>query len=469
MVVAAVLFSGCTSQKLLDTQAEIAGAKARIASLQKRRAELDAKRKELLASKETLSQQADRAELERQRLWAALAVLNGGQVPDGIRLDEAMRAKDPKLDALAAEIIQRQLPCDDGAAAEEDEEHEHYDECGPPPLDDACEGVEKRTNQTLSWSCSDFVTGAGVPPAVICTAGATWESRIVPEIGGGDGDVDTQLVRIAFEKNGHVYVRDWPPPSVDLYRPPNTGPLAACEAENATAQCVRSCDEKYGRAGGCGDGYGDYYEGEHEDEENPDPPELIEARRAAAEAEAQAESARNELAYQECLAPCHADEEVPESPLPKSVDLSFAMSPAVGVFVFDVKEQDLNEADAGVVETRSIVLEHPDLFEAASGKLEGEENTVAALTAILDVEHLQIGEPSNGTVTLAGLDRDKVAGVKVAVDGKTPSATLSADDACGFIAARKKVPKALTAACARRPAPALPAAATDAGQKEGTP
>lgn len=451
-----VLCAGCESKELLDARAELAAAKGRVAALEKRRAELDAKRQEHTASLELLAQQADEAELERQRLIGALTALDEGKVPDGILLDEAMRAKDPKLDALAAEIIQRQLPC---GSDDEDEDGDPPDadwNCGRPPLEDACIGVEPRIRQAPQWTCTDFVTAPGFPTAALCTGEAEWRVGDYPARMVTTPDVDAELIRVAFEHQGHLYVQDWPPPSQDLYEPENADELAACAADNEHEGCVRSCDEKFGRIG-CGD---DGYEGEYEDdgEGPPENPELAAARAAAAEAEREAARAQEELQYQECLDTCGSgDGETELAPVPDAVSYALKASPAPGLFVLGVSVRTHDGDTEKTDETHSLVLHAPHFVALAGGTLTEKDDTVTALDEVLDVQHLQMGKPVDGAVLLAGLGTKGVEGIRVAADGRQAPEALSSEEVCAFLSKQKGVAPALTQACA------APPATTDAG------
>ncbi|MEW5741201.1 MAG: hypothetical protein AB1938_19920 [Myxococcota bacterium] len=457
--IALMVLSACESKELLDAKAELASTKARLAALEKRRGELTARQQSQRASRETLAQQADDAELARVRLEAALTALEEGRVPDHLLLDEAMRTKDPKLDALAAQVVQRQLPCaaeaDDAAPAQE----QYYDDCAPPPPEDACEGVEVRTRQSFKWDCSQLSARPGFPTAAVCTADAEWESDVVPDLASTTNRVDGQLLRIAFEKDGHLFVRDWPPPSVDLYEPPNTAELKACAATNEAETCTRQCDESFGRLG-CGpDGYeGEYEEADGEVEDNPD---LAAARAAAAQAEAEAQRAREELEYQQCLADCREDDEEDGPQKLELISFTLASSPAPGVFVLRARHL-MEDSEEPADESRTLVLHHPDFVSLAQGALTPGEDTVKELVELLDVVDLEV-VPEEGSVLLAGLDQDQPVAVRAALDGKVPPTAVDPREACDVLEKKKpKLGKALLEACRRPPPPRA-----DAGLQRG--
>ena len=455
-----VLCAGCESKELLEARAELAATKGRVAALEKRRADLETKRQAHASSLELLAQQADQAELGRQPLIGALTALDEGKVPDGILLDEAIRAKDPKLDALAAEIIQRQLPC--GAEDEPEAEEPGDWDCGHGPLEDACVGVEPRVRQAPQWTCTDFVSAPGFPTAALCTGEAEWRQGDYPGPSvTTTPEVDAELVRVAFEHQGHLYVQDWPPPSQDLYEPENAEELAACEADNEHESCIRSCDDKFGRSG-CGD---DGYEGEYEEDgdEPPENPELAAARAAAAEAEREAARAQEEVQYQECLDSCGGGDGEPEvAPLPDAVSYTFKSSPAPGLFVLGVRARTHGDEGEKQDETHSVVLHAPRYVALATGTLAEKEDTVAPLETVLDVQHLEVGQPADGAVLLAGLGDKGVAGVRMALDGQHAPEALSFEDACAFLSKRKDVAPALSQACTAPPPAPTPGAA-DAG------
>ncbi|MCC6336617.1 MAG: hypothetical protein IT380_21840 [Myxococcales bacterium] len=446
--------SACASKELLDAEAELAATRARLAALEKRRSELTAKQQARRVSRAALAQQADDAELARVRLLAALTALDEGKVPDHLLLDEAMRAKDPTLDALAAQVVQRQLPCVD-EAGEPPAEQTWYGGCAAPPPEDACEGVEVRVRQRFEWDCSELIARAGFPTAAFCTAVAEWDSRVVPDLSGASDRIVGQLIRIAFEKDGHLFVRDWPPPSVDLYEPPNTLALEACAATNEAEQCTRRCDESFGRVG-CGPdgGEGEYEESDGEEVENP---ELPAAREAAARAEAEAQRAREELEYQQCLDTCRGDDDAEHPPMLELLNFTFTTSPAPGVFALQARHL-LADSEEVPDQLRTLVLHHPDFVTSAQGTLSAPaEDTVKELVELLDVVDLEV-VPEGASVLVAGLDRNQLVAVRAWLDGKQAPAAVDAEEACRLLEERPKARKSLVEACRR-----LPASKADAG------
>lgn len=425
---------GCKSQKVLAVETELSAAKGRLATLEKRRQDLNAESRRLQVERKTFSHQADEAALAKERLFAAGLVLRGMPIPDGVQLDEALRAKSPKLGELAAAIVQRQLPCADPDAEPENEAD--GPDCSPAPVADSCEGVDARTTQSLSWKCQAIVPTHQGPAAAVCVANAELAESLYP-LSAPALHVEGDVVRLAFEKNGRLVVADWPPPDLELYRPQNWAELATCEAENSHAQCVRTCDERHGRlAGGCDDWGGDGDEG-GDSEEDTEPYELRAAREAAARAEAEAAQARDELAYQECLAGCETGEDA-EPEAVSRVSLQYKRSPAPGLFQFDVA---LAEEDGGVP-AHTVVISFPALHEALAGTAAppGDDDTVRELATQLDVQRLIEGEVVEGKRIFAGLTQEGFpVGVRASVDGKTAPVDLELEDVCDFAEHRKDV------------------------------
>lgn len=433
LAVTCALFAaqGCKSQKVLAVETEIAAARGRLASLEKRRQELGAESRRLQVERKTFSHQADEAALAKERLVAAGLALRGLPLPDGVLLDEALRAKSPKLGELAASIVQRQLPCADPDAPPDDEAT--GPDCLPAPLADACEGVSARKTQSLAWSCPAIVPTDKGPAAAVCVATAALAESIYP-LSAPTLHVEGDVLRLAFEKNGRLVVGDWPPPNVEVYRPENWSELETCAAENSHAQCVRSCDERHGRLGGCDD-WADGYEGGGEGEEDTEPYELRAAREAAARAEAEAAQARDELSYQECLAGCETGEEAEPEPISR-VSLAYRRSPAPGLFQFDV---ELSDEDGGVP-AHTVLISFPALHEALAGDAEapGEDDTVREVVTALDVQKLSEGQAVDGKRIFAGLTQEGFpVGVRASVDGKTPPIDLELDEVCDFAEHRK--------------------------------
>ena len=433
VVTCAVLaFPGCKSQKLLAVEADLAAAKARLATLEKHRLELTAESRKLQVERQTFSQQADEASLARQRLIGATFALRKLPIQDGVLLDEALRAKSPKLGALAASIVQRQLPCADPDA---EAPGEGEGGCLPPPLDDACLGVAERTFQVLKWDCPAVVASPNAPSSAVCLATAEMQESTYP-LYASTPRVEGDVVRLAFEKKGRLFVADWPSPQLDSYRPPNTSELATCQAENDHAQCIRSCDERHGRLATCGD-WDEGDEGQMGDDENPEPYEVRAAREAAARAEKEAERARDELSYQECLASCEGGSQtVPESPT--RIALSYQRSPAPGLFQFDVS---LTQDDGGVP-AHTVLISFPALLAELSGSAAPlSEDTVLELSTELDVNQLLEGQPAEGQKVFGGVTPDGIpVAVRVALDGKSAPTTLDLDAACDLGVALANAP-----------------------------
>ncbi|MFZ5442210.1 MAG: hypothetical protein ACOZQL_19535 [Myxococcota bacterium] len=430
VLLALMALSGCKSQKLRDVEAELAATRSRLATLETKRKELLAESKRLLVERKTHAQQADEAELARNQVLAAGLVLGGQPVPDGVLLDDALRSKRGDLGRLAATIVQRQLPCGSDTPADEPQEGSP---CEPPPLEDACEGVEPRIVQPLSWTCAETVASPGLATVAVCKSAGAWTASTLPLAVPGER-VDADVVRLAFEHHGRLVVADWPPPDLELYRPRNASELDACEATNSQEQCLRTCDERFGRLSGCGDGWGDSPMGE-EDEENEEPYELRQAREAAALAEAQAAEARNELEYQECRAPCEV-EATEEGGALSSVSLTLRKERFPGLFFFDVTID--GHDDAGV-STRQLVLSFDELLEAKRDALElPAEDLVRGLSVVFDTPHLEQLE-SKDEVTYVGFDvpTNTVRAVTFskAADGETR--WLNRTETCQLVAERK--------------------------------
>lgn len=417
--------AGCKSEKLKAVETDLEAARLRVAALDKKRLELTAKSKQLQLTRKTYAQQADEAELARVRLNGATFVLSGGTIPDSLLLDEAMRAKSPELGTLAAKIVQRQLPCVDPDAPGEEPDGP---DCSPPPLDDACEGVDERVYQPFAWSCPAVVTEQG-PATAVCTSPVEMASSEYPLFTTTD-KVNGVVVRLAFESKGRLVVGDWPTPKLDYYYPTNDDELATCRASNDSMQCVRACDEKFQRLpGGCDDWAGDGYDGEG-GEESEEPAELREARRAAAEAELEAGRARDEVAYQECLVGCGDGEIDLENDPVADMSLEFKKAPAPGVFQFAAK---VPKSDGGV-SNRAVLLSFPAFFEAKAGTLElGDKDTVRDLSYEFETEHLIEGPVADGKRVYAGMTpEDTIAVMEVSLDGSEAPQWLGVDEGCAF-------------------------------------
>jgi hypothetical protein len=437
---------GCKSRQLLSVETDLAAAKGRLATLEKRRLELMAESRKLQVERQTLSQQADEASLARERLVGAGLALRKLPIPDGVLLDEALRAKSPKLGVLAASIVQRQLPCVDPEA--EAPAGPDGPGCEPPPLDDACLGVAERTIQSLEWSCQ-VVTTPNAPASAVCVATAELQESTYP-LSAPTTRVQGDVVRLAFEKKGRLFVADWPSPQLDFYRPPNSAELATCQAENDHAQCIRSCDERHGRlVSACGDWGDDGAEGPQGDDENPEPYEVRAAREAAERAEREAERARDELSYQECLASCEGGSETSPEPIAR-IEVSYQRSPAPGVFQFEVA---LAGEDGGVP-PHTLLLSFPALLEELSaGVTPLTADTVLELSTELDVGKLLEGKPVDGQQLLGGVTPDGVpVAVRIALDGKSTPTPLDLDAVCDFAEQVQNAPmrEACAVAKARR-------------------
>lgn len=455
---ALVALSGCKSEKLKSVEAELAAGKARLATLEAKRQELTARARQLQLARKTFAEQADQAELARNRLWAAAGVLQGQPVPDGVLLDDALRAKSPELGALAAQIVQRQLPCE--AAKAEGDERDGPD-CEPPPLDDACDGVAERVYQEFQWGCSHVVAAGNGPATAVCTSRFPSAGSEYP-LFTLDDRVEAVAVRLAFENKGRLFVADWPPPSLDLYRPANESELTACGNENAARQCVRNCDSSFNRLpGGCDDWAGDGDEADY-GEESEEPAELRQAREAAAIAEREAAEAREELAYQECLAPCQ-ESETGETPEPRLVGLGFKRTPAPGVFQFEAL---VPQPDGGT-STRALLLSFPAYFQAIDGTLEvPEKDTVLELSEEFETERLIEGPVVDGKQLLAGVSPEgQPVAIEVTLDGSASPVWPDLDEVRAFAEKGKHagLVAAVDKAKAERAAYAAKLAAKDAG------
>lgn len=429
VLLALMALSGCKSQKLRDVEAELAATRSRLATLETKRKELLAESKRLLVERKTHAQQADEAELARNQVLAAGLVLGGQPIPDGVLLDDALRSKRGDLGRLAATIVQRQLPCGSDTPAEDPQEG---NPCEPPPLEDACVGVEPRIVQPFSWTCAETVASPGLATVAVCKGAGSWPANTLPLAVFGER-VDADVVRLAFEHRGRLVVADWPPPDLELYRPRNASELDACEATNSQEQCLRTCDERFGRLSSCGDGWGDSPMGE-DDEENEEPYELKQAREAAALAEAQAAEARNELEYQECRAPCEV--EATEEDAMSSVSLTLRKERFPGLFFFDVSID--GHDDAGV-STRQLVLSFDELLEAKRDELElPEEDLVRGLSVVFDTPRLEKLE-SKDEVTFVGFDEwlHTVRAVRIQKGASGERRWLSLAEMCQLVAERK--------------------------------
>jgi hypothetical protein len=423
----ALVAAGCKSQKVIEVETEITAAKGRVASLEKKRQELTAELKRLQVERKMFGQQADEAALAKERLYAASFALAQQPLPDGIQLDEALREKSPTLGKLAAAIVQRQLPCAD-PDAEQPSDADGPSDCSAPPLIDSCDGVSETFTQSFSWRCQTLAANGKVPGVALCLSKAELATNDYP-LDAPTSHLEGEVVRMAYEKAGRLMVADWPPPSRSIYEPENWAELATCHAENDNAQCIRSCDEKWGKVGGC-DWGDDGYEGEGGDADGDEEPyELRAAREAAERAEREAQEARDELAYQECIAGCGSPE-TEEEELTK-LSLEYRSSPAPGLYQFAVKGQ--NE-EGKVTESNTLLVSFLAMHDELAGDAEKPEaDTVGELTTVLNVRKIIEGKVADGQRVLAGLTlNDTPVAARISMDGKAPPVTLDLDQTCAF-------------------------------------
>lgn len=469
VTLAAFVVQGCKSQKVIAAETELAAVKGRIATLEKRRQELTAESRKLQVERATFSQQSDEAALAKERLVAAGSVLRNEPIPDGVQLDEALRTKSPKLGALAASIVQRQLPCvDENATPEQDE---FQGDCSTPQLDDSCEGVSETSTQSFRWTCQQVAASGKTPAAALCLSSAELTDAAYP-VAVETLHVEGDVVRMAFERRGRLVVADWPPPSLALYTPENWAELATCRSENEHSQCVRTCDERHGRLNNGCDDWADGYQGEGGDGEDEDtePYELRAAREAAEREEREAVEARDEVKYQECLAGCETSEDAEPEPIAR-VSLDYKRSPAPGLFQFDV---GIDDEDGGTP-AHTLLISFPALHEELAGS-EGatpEEDTVDELVTTLDVERLIEGKIVDGQRVLAGLTlQGTPVAARISMDGTKAPVLLELDEVCAFADDAKSTPlqqRCVVAktqrdeAKAKAAAAAAKAAARDAG------
>lgn len=452
--------AGCKSQKLIAVETEVAAARARLETLEKKRRDLLDETKRVALSQKTYAQQADEAEVAKARLVAAGLVLHGDPVPDGVLLEEALKSKSPELGKLAANIVQRQLPClsaDEPGDAEPTDDERYGDDCGPPELPDECEGVLERTVQSLDWSCPSIVKTPGARPVAVCFASGTWRTAEWP-LGVPTAQIDSEMVRLTLEHKGRLFVADWPAPSLDVYRPPNDLELAQCRSRNDSAHCTRTCEERSGRLD---DVCRRYYDAPEDDEYDPEEdPDVAAARRASEQADAEAARAREELEYQQCLAACDAEADTSEPEAPITARLELRKERLPGVFAFDVS-YDTSAPDAGPLPKDVLVLGFDDaLTEVVEPESQGD--TVDALDELLLVKSLSRFDAPDGVVLFGPDSRGAPAGVVVAADGRGIPRVLTPHELCALLPAAKRGP--VDAACAALPPLAPPdAGAPDAG------
>ncbi|MGV3623876.1 MAG: hypothetical protein ACO1OB_23870 [Archangium sp.] len=437
---------GCKSEKLKNTETELAAAKARVATMDTRRADMVKELTTIESSRRKAARDADATEYAIARLNGALLVLDGKPVPDGLLLDEAHKAKPPELGRLAATIVQRRLPCAD----DETDAEESGDECTIPPVPDACEGVPERTVQDFSWSCDTLLKHTGGPTIAVCTSLLT-------------SDENVGAVRLAFLHEERVIVGDYPQPSTELYQPYNTSERDACTEENSTASCEASCDSKYGRGYSCYDPYegGDGYIPEEDMREADEHPELTAARIAAADAERASREADEEVQYQECRAGCTSEPVEPTERLPSGFDYVATIAPGV----IHLHNQTGPDADGGFVEGDALIS-FPAYNSVLAGDFETDKDDVEGLELELySDDGFVMDTPADGAVLIAGHSGPHVSAVQVFLDGKKQVRSLPTAEACEFVQRMKN--QQLSALCTKQladeAARAARLAAADAG------
>ncbi|MFT3713218.1 MAG: hypothetical protein QM817_36650 [Archangium sp.] len=456
------VLAGCKSQKVVQAEVELAAAKARVATLDKKRKDMTDELKRVEVSRRQFSQQADEAEVAKQRLVAAGLVIHGDPVPDSVLLEEALRAKSPKLGGLAASIVQRQLPCVDEKADDTPEEEGDpvQDNCGPPELEDACVGVLEETVQSFKWECPAVVKTPGARPVAVCLAQGVWRNDTWEGVSGPTNQTDNQLVRLALVHKNRLFVADWPKPSMAVYRPHNDEELAACTADNDDAQCIRKCDTTFGRLDDTCERYGDYGDDGPEYERDDEDPDVAAARRAAEQADAEAARAREELQYQECLSACKRDESDAEPEPVVGVRYSLSNERYPGVFLFDV-EYDSGLEDGGVLPSEVVALGFDDALTEVTDPEAQEDDTVGELDFLLYVKALQKYDSPQGVVLFGEAPNGLPDGVLVSKTGKEAPKVLKPDEVCAAVPVAKQ--GAIAKKCAEPPPPPPAPAAVDAG------
>ena len=320
------LFLGCAAchdSKVDKAEADLLAVKAHVAALKTKHQELLVRTKQAELSRWALAQQADDAALASLQLSAAEGVLEGKPLAAAFELPAMVTSKDSKaVLEFAAHAVQDVVPCvkpgdpDYGGPG-----YSRGPNCDPPPVEDTCAGVAARNVISGKWSCETKVEGGPKLPALLaCTLTAEYPPDAPAELNETKGMVISRtLVRAAFTHQGHLYVADYPAPSIDAYQPANQLPLEACKSENGKLECERSCEDSFHRLDrpNCGigaDGEGDTYDGPPPSEEPDEPAEVRSAREEAARAEGRAaaaqrdaDAAKDELAYQECRSACRPD------------------------------------------------------------------------------------------------------------------------------------------------------------------
>jgi hypothetical protein len=449
-----VTVAGCKSQKVVQAEIELAAAKARVATLDKKRKDLTDELKRTEVARRTFAQQADEAEVAKQRLVSAGLVLHGDPVPDSVLLEDALRTKSPKLGALAASIVQRQLPCVEDKAGDAPDEQPDEGEgdgynCSPPELEDACVGVLEETVQSFKWECPAVVKAQGARPVAVCLAQGVWRSDTWEGVSYPTTQTDNQVIRLALVNKNRLFVSDFPKPSMALYRPHNDEELATCAAENEDAQCIRKCDTDFGRLENTCERYGDYGDEGPDYDDSEENPDVAAARRAAEQADAEAARAREELQYQECLARCarSPDEREPEAVVGLRYTLTEDRYP--GVFIFEV-DYDSGEADGGALPSQVVVLGLDDaLTEVTDPEAASEDDTMGEVAWLLHVKTLQKHETPEGLVLFGEAPNGAIDAVLISKSGKAAPRPLSAVEACAAVPVAKQGP--IASKCAEPP------------------
>jgi hypothetical protein len=445
-----LVVAGCRSEKVRALEADVAAAKARLVTMDgKRKALLDEART-LEVQRQTLSKQADESELARLRLVGAGEVLAGRPLPDAVLLEEALRTKSPELGALAASIVQRQLPCVD--AQPDPPSDEPGPECQAPELPDECAGVDERTIAELDFTCTHVVTVAGARTTAVCLSKGTWSSSDIPWPTGA-AQFEAQVLRLALEHQSRLSVADWPAPSLEIYRPPNAEELRVCGEANARAECTRRCDEGHGRLlTGCDSEEPVYGDASDEFDHDDEPAELRAAQLAAVRAEAEAEEARQELSYQQCLAKCDVGtdgqtDEAPPSPAQLSLTLRAERLPAVFAFDVTVKSADTEDPPVNGV----LVLGFSDALEALGAPDPSAKDDVEPLETLLAVKQL-FKQPLEGDDELwfgAAVQANSVEGARLSKKGTRGWQVLTPRQVCDLAGTHQ----ALSEGCAHLPPP----------------
>ncbi len=506
---------------------------------EKKEAEARAVREKLESEKEQLASkvaetraQVNEARLTHRRTLAAasyLAAMGGTRLVldsdmeearKGFLLEEASRQKDAEaIVAMAQEALDAERAC----VPKESEEQagEEASTCSVPAYDDVCAGVEPSLTHEAEWKCESVASAAeGLPALAFCKttyphqapAGSVQSPYSVWEL-----PTERAVVRTTFVHAGVLYASDYPAPDVDLYSPPNAGPLAECQATNAHSECIHQCEVQHGKyVDPCAQSQEDYYphdyeEHGHDDSDAPEEsPEVAQARREAEEAaaevaaaQARAEEAEKELQYQQCLAACEptpepeATAEAPPEgtngeaatpappPPPKPTHATevarLEATPAPGVLVVTVDTRQHAEDEKVLDEYASIlVLKDPGLVALWKGKPLPAGDTLGTLEAVVNFDEvLRDGDtlslaPLKGLEgpTLVGLydNRKQVAAVTFSgKKGEEPVVKLERGAVCTALRAEpQRFPKAYLDVCPPEAAPTQVAAPEAAGTEAPT-